>query len=109
MTTILVTGSTSGPGRPLVETLRRAGHDVRALSRRPREGSVVGDSVVGDLDAGTGLESAVAGVDVVVHLATNRKTDLAGTEHLLAAAKAAGVGHLVFLSIVGVDDIPYSY
>ncbi len=34
MTTILVTGSTSGPGRPLVETLRSAGHDVRALSRR---------------------------------------------------------------------------
>jgi uncharacterized protein YbjT (DUF2867 family) len=109
MTTILVTGSTSGPGRPLVEMLRTAGHDVRALSRRPGDGHVIGDSVIGDLDAGTGVDAAVAGVDVVVHLATNRKSDLAGTERLLAAAKAAGVGHFVFISIVGVDDIPYPY
>lgn len=104
MSTILVTGGTSGPGRPLVEALRAAGHDVRILSRRAGDGHVVGD-----LDAGTGLEGAVAGADVVVHLATNRKRDLPGTEHLLAAAKSAGVAHLVYLSIVGVDRIPYSY
>jgi len=104
MTAILVTGGTSGPGRPLVEILRAARHDVRVLSRSAGDGHLVGD-----LDAGTGLDAAVAGAKVVVHLATNRKTDLAGTEHLLAAAKRAGVEHLVYISIVGVDRIPYAY
>lgn len=104
MTTILVTGSTSGPGRPLVARLRAAGHDVRALSRTPGDGHVVGD-----LRTGEGLAAALAGVETVVHLATNRRRDLPDTERLLAAARAAGVGHLVFLSIVGVDRIPYGY
>jgi uncharacterized protein YbjT (DUF2867 family) len=104
MTTILVTGGTSGPGRPTVERLRAAGHDVRVFSRRPGAGHVVGD-----LATGAGLPDALAGVDTVVHLATNRSKDLPATERLLAAATGAGVGHLVFLSIVGVDRIPYGY
>jgi len=104
MTTILVTGATSGPGGPLVERLRSAGHDVRALSRKPGDGRVVGD-----LATGAGLDAALTGAEVVVHLATNRSKDLPDTERLLAAARAAGVGHFVFLSIVGVDRIPYSY
>jgi len=104
MSTILVTGGTSGPGRPAVERLRAAGHDVRVLSRTPGAGHVVGD-----LATGAGLPEAVAGADTVVHLATNRRKDLPDTERLLAAASAAGVGHLVFLSIVGVDRIPYGY
>ncbi|WP_309708611.1 NAD(P)H-binding protein [Pseudolysinimonas sp.] len=104
MATVLVTGATSGPGGPLVERLRAAGHDVRALSRTPGEGRVVGD-----LSTGTGLDAALAGATVVVHLATNRKKDLPDTERLLVASREAGVGHVIFLSIVGVDDIPYFY
>lgn len=104
MTTILVTGATSGPGRPTVERLRAAGHDVRALSRTPGDGRVVGDLATGD-----GLEAALAGVQTVVHLATNRKADLPDTQRLLGLARSAGVRHLVFLSIVGVDRIPYGY
>ncbi len=104
MTTILITGATSGPGGPLVERLRAAGHDVRAFSRKPGEGRVVGD-----LSTGAGVEAALAGAEVVVHLATNRRKDLADTERFLAAARAAGVRHFVFLSIVGVDRIPYFY
>jgi uncharacterized protein YbjT (DUF2867 family) len=104
MSTILVTGGTSGPGRPTVERLRAAGHDVRVLSRQPGPGHLVGD-----LSTGTGLADAVTGVDTVVHLATNRRKDLPDIERLLAAARATGVGHFVFLSIVGVDRIPYGY
>jgi uncharacterized protein YbjT (DUF2867 family) len=104
MTTILVTGATSGPGGPLVERLRTAGHEVRAMSRRSGDGRVVAD-----LATGAGLDAALVGADVVVHLATNRRKDLPDTERLLAAARDAGVGHVVFLSIVGVDDIPYFY
>lgn len=104
MTVILVTGATSGPGVPLVARLRAAGHDVRAMSRRPGEGRTVAD-----LHTGDGLDAAVAGAEVVVHLATNRRRDLDDTRRLLATAGRAGVGHLVFLSIVGVDRIPFSY
>lgn len=104
MTTILVTGATSGPGVPLVEKLRAADHEVRAMSRTPGDGRVVAD-----LSTGTGLDAALTGAEVVVHLATNRRQDLPDTERLLAAALAAGVRHVVFLSIVGVDRIPYFY
>lgn len=104
MTTILVTGGTSGPGRPLVARLRGAGHDVRVLSRKAGDGHLVGD-----LATGAGLDAALAGAETVVHLATNRRRDLPDTTRLLAAARAAGIGHLVYLSIVGVDRIPYGY
>lgn len=104
MTTILVTGGTSGPGRPTVARLRAAGHDVRVLSRRPGDGHLVGD-----LATGAGVAEALDGADTVVHLASNFRNDLPDTERLLRLARAAGVRHLVFLSIVGVDRIPYGY
>lgn len=102
--TILVTGGTGGLGRPAVEQLRARGADVRILSRRPGPGRVVAD-----LDRGTGLDAALDGVGTVLHLASNRRKDLPGTERLLAAATRAGVGHLIYISIVGVEDIPYFY
>jgi uncharacterized protein YbjT (DUF2867 family) len=63
--TILVTGGTGTLGRPTVDLLRAAGHDVRILSRRSGDGRVVGD-----LSTGAGLTEALAGVDTVLHLAT---------------------------------------
>lgn len=104
MSTILVTGATGTLGRPTVSTLRAAGHDVRSLSRRAGDGRVVGD-----LSTGTGLAEAVSGADVVVHLATTTRKDSPQTTRLLEAARAAGVGHFVYISIVGIDDIPYGY
>ena len=67
-----------------------------------------------DLADGTGLERAVEGVDVVVHAASaprgdSKTVDVEGTEALCEAAAAAGVSHLCYVSIVGVDEIPYSY
>jgi len=101
---ILVTGGTGGLGRPTVAALRASGHRVRVLSRRPGDGHVVGD-----LSNGSGLAAALEGIDAVVHCATNRRRDLPATRRLLDAARIAGVGHLVFISIVGVDRIPYGY
>lgn len=102
--TTLVTGGTGGLGRPTVAGLRDSGREVRVLSRHAGEGHVVAD-----LSSGVGLANALAGVDTVVHCATNRRKDAPGTRRLLAAAKTAGVGHVVFISIVGVDHIPYFY
>ena len=103
--TILVTGGTGTLGRPTVERLRAAGHDVRILSRTPAP-----DRVIGDVTTGTGLAEAMHGVDTLLHLATSAGTkDVAQTRNVVDAARAAGVTHLVFISIVGVDVNPYPY
>ena len=103
--TILVTGGTGTLGRPTVERLRAAGRDVRILSRTPGPGRVNGD-----LTTGVGLAEAMQGIDTVLHLATSTgKQDVAQAQRLVDVARAAGVGHLVFISIVGVDVNPYPY
>ncbi|PZQ88320.1 MAG: epimerase [Leifsonia xyli] len=101
--TILVTGGTGRLGRHTVDALRAGGHAVRILSRRAGT-----DHVVGDLTTGDGVAAALAGVDVVVHLATTRSKDIAQTRMLLDALAGSGT-RLVFISIVGVDRVPYAY
>ena len=104
MTPVLVTGATGTLGVPTDSLLRAAGHEVRALSRRTGPGLVTGD-----LLTGAGLAEALNGVDTVLNLATAPRRDSAGARHLVAAARAAGVRHLVHISIVGVDRIPFPY
>ena len=105
MRTILVTGGTGTVGRPTVERFRRAGHEVRVLSRQRGPGLLTGY-----LSTGAGLCEAVAGVDTVVHLATSRgHQDVAQMQRLLEVVGAAGIGHLLLISIVGIDQIPMPY
>ena len=108
MAEILVTGGTGTLGRPVVEGLRRAGHGVRSLSRHPRPDDPLSHAV--DLRRGTGLDEALEGVDTVVHCATDPLGgDLRAAARLIGAARRAGVGHLLYISIVGVDRIPLGY
>jgi uncharacterized protein YbjT (DUF2867 family) len=115
MRTILVTGGTGTLGRPTVAHLRAAGHQVRVLSRKPgsdlaTNDLATGDLVTGDLNTGEGLTEAVEGADVVVHLATSRRSaDVAQTQNLVRVVEAAGTRHLVVISIVGIDEIPMGY
>ncbi|GAA1546945.1 NAD(P)H-binding protein [Streptomyces albidochromogenes] len=103
MTTILVTGGTGTLGRLVTERLRTDGHEVRVLSRHSRPYAV-------DLREGKGLAEAVAGVDTVVHCATTpRGGDEQAARHLIEAARRAGVRHLVYISIVGIDRVPLGY
>ncbi|MFG2881035.1 SDR family oxidoreductase [Streptomyces sp. NPDC048297] len=104
MTTILVTGGTGTLGRLVTERLRAEGHEVRTLSRRTRPYAV-------DLrEGGPGLDEALAGVETVVHCAsTPRGGDERAAQNLIAAARRAGTGHLVYISIVGVDRVPLGY
>ena len=110
---LLVTGGTGKLGREVVRTLRESGHTVRVLSRRPGAGD---DWVQGDLTKVAGLDRAVIGVDAVVHAASAtiqpwrlRATDVVGTRRLLAMAREAGVRHVVYVSIVGIDGVSYPY
>ncbi|MEV7888211.1 SDR family oxidoreductase [Streptomyces sp. NPDC002817] len=104
MTTILVTGGTGTLGRLVAERLRADGHEVRVLSRHTQPYAV-------DLrEGGAALDVAVEGVDTVVHCATTQTGgDEKAAANLIAAARRAGVGHLVYISIVGVDRVPFGY
>ncbi|HYI56416.1 MAG TPA: SDR family oxidoreductase [Microlunatus sp.] len=91
-------------GSQLATRLTEAGHDVSALGRN--------DGI--DTTTGRGLGDALVGADVAVDL-TNSPSwaddDVLAffrdsTSHLLAAERAAGVGHHVILSIVGADRLP---
>jgi uncharacterized protein YbjT (DUF2867 family) len=57
------------------------------------------------------VDPAVDGIDVIVHCATQgtRDKDVASTENLIAAARRAGVAHIIYVSIVGIDRIPLPY
>lgn len=109
MSRVLVTGGSGTLGRLVVARLAEAGHDALVLSRHGTE-----RSVRGDLRDGSGLDDAVNGMDAIVHCATDpqhaREVDVAGTERLIAAARrAGGSAHLVYVSIVGVGQIPWSF
>lgn len=100
---ILVTGGTGILGSRVVERLRQAGTEPRVLSHSNRPGTIRGDLLTGE-----GLAEAVGGVDTIIHCASSpfrkaRETDVDGTKGLLEAARRAGVSHLVYISIVGVD------
>ncbi|WBB65738.1 NAD(P)H-binding protein [Micromonospora sp. WMMD812] len=112
---VLVTGAGGHLGRAVLPRLLDDGFTVRATSRRPRTDPVVEWTVV-DLATGTGLAEAVDGIDAVLHLASlprpGRRThqvDVLGTRRLVVAAGQAGVRHLVYISIVGVDQVPFRY
>jgi uncharacterized protein YbjT (DUF2867 family) len=120
MTKILVTGATGELGRQLRPRLLAAGYEVRGTSRRPAaQTQQLNNSIEWvqiDLASGIGLKEAVEDVDCIIHAASaatpfrrTQKVDVAGTERLLHQAQRAGVGHFFYISIVGIDRIPFSY
>ncbi|MFD7594273.1 SDR family oxidoreductase [Kitasatospora sp. NPDC059812] len=107
---VLVTGATGVLGREVVRLLVARGVAVRGLSRRVRSGGAGVEWVVGDLVTGEGIAGAVAGVEVVVDCATTvGRKDVAAVRTLVAEAGRAGVRHLLYVSIVGVDRVPIPY
>jgi uncharacterized protein YbjT (DUF2867 family) len=98
---VLVTGGTGVLGRRVVERLGSAGVGTRVLSHSGKPGTIQGDLLTGE-----GLDAAVQGVDAIIHCASSpfrkaRRVDVEGTGRLLEAG--AGVSHLVYISIVGID------
>lgn len=107
---ILVTGGTGALGRVVVDRLLPDGHDVTVVSRRARPERAAGTPGWATVDwrTGTGLDAAIDGADAVVHCATSyRGIDL--ERRLVETARQADGPHIVYISIVGVDRIPFPY
>ncbi|HET7280118.1 MAG TPA: NAD(P)H-binding protein [Dermatophilaceae bacterium] len=103
---ILLTGGTGTLGRLVAPLLVDAGKKVRVLTRGSREAEAGLEFVTGDLATGRGVEAAVRGVETIVHCAGTAKGDEDKTRHLVQAAAKAGVGHVVYISVVGADRVP---
>ncbi len=106
---IAVIGATGSIGRPMVEELEHRGHTVRRLSRGSETYPV-------DLTTGRGLVDALAGVEVTIDASNAgpspkpaRKVLVEGGRRLLDAARDAGVGHHVCISIIGIERVPLPY
>jgi uncharacterized protein YbjT (DUF2867 family) len=105
-TTTLVTGGTGTLGRLVVPRLRDASCKVRVLSRHSHKAEEGIEYVIGDLATGEGIEAAVDGAELIVHLAGSNKGDEDKARHLVPAASRTGARHLVYISVVGADRIP---
>jgi uncharacterized protein YbjT (DUF2867 family) len=125
MDTVLVTGGTGHLGTDLVERLKGS-YRVRVLARSPGSDPDV-EWIRGDLATGAGIAEAVAGSQTVIHAATlspaarrgyfvpkdlwssPSSVDRDGTARLLDEAGRAGVAHVIYVSIVGIDKprVPY--
>jgi uncharacterized protein YbjT (DUF2867 family) len=101
---IVVIGGTGLIGSKTVAILRQGGHEVIAASPQSGVNTITNE----------GVRAAVTGAQVVIDLANSPSfEDKAVLEffetsgrNLLAAEAAAGVGHHVALSIVGIDRSP---
>jgi 2-alkyl-3-oxoalkanoate reductase len=121
---VLVAGATGALGRVLVPQLIAAGHEVTGMTRsetgRAALHKMDADSVVADGLDGAAVKDAVAAAapEVIVHQLTALKGDIEfkrfddsfaltnrlrteGTDHLMAAARAAGVRRMVAQSFAG--------
>lgn len=104
---VAVAGGTGVAGRHAVAALRGAGHEPLVLAR----------STGVELVSGTGLADALAGVDAVIdasNIAAQRAAVVseffeATSRNLVRAAAHSGVSHIVALSIIGIDGVPYGY
>ncbi len=108
---IAVTGATGFVGRHVVERLEEAGHEIVSLSRRTGTDLAAPDPAA--------LRESLVGCDAVVHCAgINREigsqtydaVHVRGTQALVEAARAAGVGHVSVLSFLRArPDGPTAY
>jgi nucleoside-diphosphate-sugar epimerase len=118
MNRVLVTGASGFVGTALCKALEQRGYSVRSAFRTARAPFDSCKSVVvGNIDGATNWGAALNGIDLVFHIAARAhhvgdsaqnaalytQTNAEGTSRLAAAAAAANVRRLVYLSSVKVN------
>jgi len=111
---ILLTGATGYVGGRLLPALEAGGHAVRCVTRRPEvltHGHPARDVVRGDVLDRASLDAAMRGVDVAYYMVHSmgaegsfEDADRQGAVNFAAAAKAAGVGRIIYLGGLGRED-----
>ncbi len=129
---ILVTGGGGFLGQALCRGLVERGHEVLSFNRGhyPSLAALGVGQIRGDLADAEAVRHAVAGVDAVFHNAAKagawgsydsyHKANVVGTDNVIAACRANGVGRLVYTSTpsvthrathpvegLGADEVPY--
>ncbi|MDF1602032.1 SDR family oxidoreductase [Nocardioides sp. YIM 152315] len=103
---VVVIGGTGLIGSKVVENLNAHGHEAKAASLQTGVNTITGE----------GLDQALADAQVVVDVSNSPSFEAeavmnfftTATTNLAAAARSAGVQHLVALSVVGADRLPHS-
>jgi uncharacterized protein YbjT (DUF2867 family) len=109
---ILVTGAAGKTGRAVIRALTDQGKSVRALVRRAGAALGAQETVVGDMRSPATLEEAMAGTDSVYFIAPNMSPDeLDMAQIAIVAARAAGVTHFVYHSVLHpqVEKMPHHW
>lgn len=119
---VFITGGTGYLGRSLVSALLERGHEVRALVRGGSESKLPRgcEAVVGDPLEESGFAASVRPSDTFVQLLgvprpspakarQFREIDLVSGRASVAAARAAGVGHFVYVSVAQPAPVMRAY
>lgn len=112
---VLLFGGTGHLGRDVTRALLPTGVSLCIASRRARP--VETDPRLcwtqADLLTGRGVAESVRGHEAILFCAgapeKHAAVEILGLRRLLGAAREAAVGHLVFVSIVGIDHLPVPY
>ena len=110
---VLVTGATGQQGGAVAHALLARGHSVRAFTRKPdgeaarRLAAAGAETVAGDLADADSVARAASGVDAMFLVGNFYEAGFDGEIRQGAvaaeAAKAAGVGHLIYSSVADAD------
>lgn len=120
--TVFIAGGSGYLGSALIPGLMERGHGVRLLTRghSARRWPAGVETIVGNALDAASFNTAVVGADVYVHLVGVARpsplkarefveVDLASVEIALAAARAAGVNHFVYVSVAQPAPVMRAY
>ena len=111
---ILVTGAAGKTGKAVLDALAKSGRPARAWLRRPEQadGLPAAETVVGDLEDPRLWEEACRGIEALYLICPNMyPRELEVGQLAVKAARLAGVGHIVYHSVLHpqTEEMPHHW